>query len=153
MRRLVLLVAVAAALAAPGTAPAKSWISISGVPEGISAGQAWDVTVTFPSHPDAGPLPRRPELVYTHLDTWRQRRFPARPTADPAVFRARVALPAAGRWTVYVYDRAIGAVSPGPGARELVVRPAKEPGHGASSVVAAAVAVFALAALFARRRR
>jgi hypothetical protein len=156
MRSPLALVVAAAALCLPGTAAAKSWITFSAPPEGLRAGEGWHVTMTFPNHPDAGPLPIAPELVLTHLDTWEQRRFRAVPTARRHVFRARVELPSAGTWTAYVYDRAIGAVAPDRRWRHVVVRPAESDGFSTRPLLVPGVALCGLAlvlGLRAERRR
>jgi hypothetical protein len=154
MRYLAFLLALAA-LAVPASATAKSWITLSGAAGGVTAGEPWRATLRFPLHPDAGPLPRRPELVFTHFDTYEQRRFQTTRMQMPGVFRARVTLNRPGKWTVYVYASEVGAVSPGPGAPEVVVRAADESGPASGLLWAGALAlcVLAVVATTTRRRR
>jgi hypothetical protein len=144
MRRLLVLVA-AVALATPAGATAKSWIGFAAPPGGVAVGERWDATLTFPLHPDAPPLPRRPELVFTHFDSYDQRRFVAGPTSERGVYRAQVELPRAGRWSVYVYvyAREIGSVTPDPRSNEVLVRP-RPGGAGSDAPFAAAASLFAV---------
>jgi hypothetical protein len=155
MRRVLFFLA-AVALAAPTAASAKSWISFSGHAGGVTVGERWDATLTFPVHPDAGPLPRRPELVFTHFDSYDQRRFYAEPTGRRGVYRARVSLPVTGVWTVYIYAREVGSVTPDPRSNRVVVRPRGERSApiGMLALGAGAIGVAGLAGLrvFARRR-
>jgi hypothetical protein len=154
MRRVLAVLAVAA-VAVPATAAAKSWVQFSGYARGVVVGEPWEATLTFPLHPDAPPLPRRPELVFTHFDSYEQRRFYAEPTVRRGVYRARVSLPIAGIWSVYVYGREIGSGTPAPGQREVRVRP-RDAGPGANGLAlgAGALGVIAVAMLgFVARRR
>jgi phosphatidylserine/phosphatidylglycerophosphate/cardiolipin synthase-like enzyme len=73
--------------------------------------------------PGAPPVPREPELVFTHLASNLRLRFLAVPTHKRGVLRARVTLPKAGAWTLYVWAYDMGAVAPAPSSREIVVRP------------------------------
>lgn len=156
MRRLVVLVA-AASLAFPAASAAKGWITFSAPRDGVTVGEAWDATLRFPLHPDGLELPRRPELVFTHFDSYEQRRFHAARTPGRGVYRARVALPLPGRWIVYVYAREIGSATPGPGSREVLVRraeadPARREGMLALGTGALGLGGVAALILFARRR-
>jgi hypothetical protein len=152
MRRFLILLAVAA-LALPAPAAAKSWITFSAPSGGVTVGERWDATLKFPLHPDAGPLPRRPELVFMHLDTYAERRFYANGTDARGIYRARVVLPKAGTWTVYVYAREIGSVSPNPHANTVLVR-APNGRSPAPVLLAAGSAVLsgAMLGVFARGR-
>lgn len=124
-RWLALLTVVMVALAAPAAAPGKGWMVVSAPPDGVEAEQTWDATLTFPlaNHPGAPPVPRKPEIVFTHLASNLRLRFLAVPTRRRGVLRARVTLPKAGVWTVYVWAYEMGAVAPAPSSRESVVRP------------------------------
>jgi hypothetical protein len=153
MRRFLVLL-TAAALTWPATAAAKSWISFSGHAGGVTAGERWEATLRFPLHPDALPLPRRPELVFTHFDSYEQRRYYAAATTRPGVYRARVMLPTAGTWTVYVYAREIGSVTPDPRTNEVLVRPATSGSAAPVGVLALGVgAIGAVGFLVVRRIR
>jgi hypothetical protein len=132
-------------------------MTLTGHAGGVDVAERWTATLKLPTHPDAGPLPREAELVFTNVDTYAQRRFVAEPTGRRGFYRASVALPAPGTWTIYVYAREIGAVSPGPRTNEVVVRPAvsaDRPSLG--SLLAAAVGVSGIALVLrlrAKRRR
>jgi hypothetical protein len=122
MHRFALLVA-AVALAWPTVAAAKVSINVSAPGGGVEARESWFATLTFPLYPDAT-VPRRPELVFTHDKSGVRRRFRAGPTRKRGVFHARVMLPRAGTWSVYVYAYEIGAVAPDPSSRQIFVQPA-----------------------------
>jgi hypothetical protein len=154
--RSVLAVLAVAALAVPAPAAAKSWIQFSGHAGGVAVGEPWEATLTFPLHPAAGPLPRRPELVFTHFESYEQRRFSAEQTARRGVYRARIVLPIAGIWSVYVYAREVGSVTPDPRSNRVVVRPRAERSAPVAILAlgAGAIGIAGLAGLriFARRR-
>jgi hypothetical protein len=88
---------------------------------GVEAGEGWNAVLRYWGH-GVTRLPRRPELVFTHLDAGVQQRFYAEPTDERGVFHVRVSLPRSGTWTVYVHAREIGYISLDPTSRRLVVR-------------------------------
>ncbi len=91
---------------------------------GVEVGESWNATLQFPiaTDPQATPVPRHPEIVFTHLASDVKRRFSAEPTRRRGVLRARVVLPKAGTWRVYVWAYEMGAVAPQPTSRQIVVR-------------------------------
>ncbi|MCP9486971.1 MAG: FixH family protein [Gaiellaceae bacterium MAG52_C11] len=107
MRQLALLVAVAALLSAEVARAAQSGcaatVELSSLPKaGHQAGQPWLVTVRVLQHgirPLAG---AKPEIRIQK--TGRLTTFRGRPTATVGSYRFRVVFPAAGRWTVTVFD-------------------------------------------------
>ena len=111
----------AVTLAAPVTASAKGWNTLGTPTNGVEAGEGWNAVLRYWGH-GVTRLPRRPELVFTHLDAGVQQRFYAEPTDERGVFHVRVSLPRSGTWTVYVYAREIGYISLDPTSRRLVVR-------------------------------
>jgi hypothetical protein len=122
MKRLVLLLTVAA-LASPAGAEAKGWITFLAPSGRVEVGESFNATLQFPVGDDAQ-VPQRPELVFVQLDSNVKRRFSAEPTRKHGSFRARVSLPRAGAWTVYVYAYEMGSVALHPSSNQFVVRPA-----------------------------
>jgi hypothetical protein len=102
MKRLLLVTPVAlVALAAAPAANAGCWatVKLSSMP----TGRTWTVNVTPLQHgrtrlPDAKPR------IEIRRGSHPWRRFAARPTARPGVFRAHVVFPAAGTWRLRVWD-------------------------------------------------
>jgi len=99
MRKLLLLVFAALALAPPAQAGCWATVKLSSLP----TARVWNVNVTPLQHgrttlPDAKP---RIE-IRNGTGAWRV--FRARATTTPGVFRARVVFPRAGTWTFRVWD-------------------------------------------------
>jgi len=116
MRRSVLVLAAASALALAGTAWAGGWatVQLSSTPRGLSAGEPWLVNITVLQH-GRTPLdglkptltirkssPRIASSVAKGRPTTRT--FAARPAGRPGVYRVRVVFPNAGTWRYEVYD-------------------------------------------------
>ena len=99
MRKLLLLVFAALALAPPAQAGCWATVKLSSLP----TARVWNVNVTPLQHgrttlPDAKP---RIE-IRNGTGAWRV--FRARATTTPGVFLARVVFPRAGTWTFRVWD-------------------------------------------------
>jgi hypothetical protein len=105
MKRLLLTVAAAAALALPGTAAAGCWatVGLSSLPKGLHAGDAWTVNVTVKQHGNKLLAGAKPTLTIVNADGV-ETVFRARATARKGVYRTRVVFPTAGRWTFTVFD-------------------------------------------------
>ena len=106
MRRLLVPLAAAAALAFTGTAQAGCWatVGLSSLPKpGLQAGQPWVVTIRVLQHGRTPLAGAKPE-VRIRNKAGKLFRFRAAPTAKVGSYRARVVFPAAGRYTLAVYD-------------------------------------------------
>jgi hypothetical protein len=106
MKKLMLTLALAAALLAPGVAQAgcMATVGLSSLPKpGLAAGKPWVVTIRVLQHgvrpmPDAKPEIRIRNAV-GKLFTFKGQR-----TATVGSYRARVVFPKAGRYSLGVYD-------------------------------------------------
>jgi hypothetical protein len=106
MRRLTaVLVATVTALAIAATAQAGCWatVGIEPLPTGIAAGEMWAVDVEVRQHGRTPMTDATPAVVITSSEG-AERRFPAQPTGEAGLYRAEVAFPAQGTWSVAVYD-------------------------------------------------
>ena len=116
MRRSLLVVAAASALAFAATAAAGGWatVQLSSTPRGLSAGEPWVVNITVLQHGRTPLDGLRPTLtirkslprINSGVGAGRltTRTFAARPTGRTGVYRARVVFPSAGTWRYEVYD-------------------------------------------------
>lgn len=104
VRRGVLVLIAVAALGVPAVAQAGGWasVSISPRPTELTAGDAWPVDLTVLQHGQTPLTGVRPAIVVYGPDG--RRRFAARPTAEPGVYRALVRFPVAGRFKYEVDD-------------------------------------------------
>lgn len=107
MKKLLLVLTVSvAALAFAGVAQAGCWstVGISPLPPaGLQAGQPWVVTIRVLQH-GRTPMPdAKPEVRIRNADG-KLFVFKARKTAKVGSYRARVVFPAAGRYSLGVYD-------------------------------------------------
>ena len=150
MRRLALVGAVAAALAAPGTALAGgigSW-ALSGPPAGIQAGDAWVAQLRVVGCIGT-PLDAVPTLTAVS-ESGERLSVRGRPTRVAGAFTARGVFPSAGRWSYRVTVNGWGD----PAYRPFVVGPAGEPSRLVAALppVGAALLVFGTGLLLRRRR-
>jgi hypothetical protein len=116
MRKALIIVAAAVALACAGTAVAGGWatVKLSSLPKGMSAGEPWVVEITVLQHGLASqPLCcLSPTLTIRKVAVPRStsarsavsKTFRARPTGRTGVYRARVVFPSAGTWRYEVWD-------------------------------------------------
>ena len=107
MKKLLVLVAtVVAAFALAGVAQAgcMATVGLSSMPKaGHAAGQPWVVTIRVLQH-GRTPMPdAKPEVRIANA-AGKQFVFKAKPTARTGSYRARVVFPAAGRYSLGVYD-------------------------------------------------
>ena len=104
MRRLLVTAALALGLTLVPAVFAGGWatVQLSSTPTGVRAGKVWDVRLTVLQHGRTPLVGITPSVQIS--SGARRRTFPARPTATPGVYRARVVFPAAGRWTWQVDD-------------------------------------------------
>lgn len=116
MRRSLLVLAAASALAFAGTALAGGWatVQLSSTPRNLSASEPWVVDITVLQHgrtPLRGVKPtvtirKLPSRATSVVGNGRLtvRTFAASPTGKTGVYRARVVFPTAGTWRYEVYD-------------------------------------------------
>jgi YtkA-like len=104
MRKSLLI--LLAALAAPATATAGGWatVGLSSLPEGLDAGEPWTVDVTVLQHGRTPLEGIQPAVIVRKAGADESKRFPARPTERPGVYRATVVFDAAGEWRYRVDD-------------------------------------------------
>ena len=108
MKKLLLpLVAICAvALGLAGTAQAGCWatVGLSSLPKpGLQAGEPWVVTIKVMQH-GRTPLANAKPEVRIRNKAGKLFVFKARPTGPTGSYRARVVFPAAGRYSLAVYD-------------------------------------------------
>lgn len=104
-----LLLVLVGALALAGAAQAGGWatVQLSSTPAGISAGSDWNVDVTVLQHgrtPLAGVKPTLTIEDQAQNDALKPITFAGTPTDRVGVYRFRVVFPHAGRWTYEIYD-------------------------------------------------
>ena len=116
MRKKLIVVAAALALACASTALAGGWatVKLSSSPKGLSAGETWVVDITVLQHG----LATQPLCCLSPTVTIRKvaaarsassssavsKTFRARSTGRIGVYRARVVFPSAGKWRYEVFD-------------------------------------------------
>jgi hypothetical protein len=105
MRKLLIAMVAAAALAVPGTAAAGGWATAGlGPPDdGLQAGDTWDARVTILQH-GRTPLAGVEPTVTIRNDKGTTLTFPAHPTGEVGVYEAQVKFPSGGSWSYEVYD-------------------------------------------------
>ena len=106
MRKLVLLLAVVAAVVLPGAANAgcMATVGLSSLPKpGLQAGQPWVVTIRVLQH-GRTPMPDAKPEVRIRNAAGKLFRFKAKKTSVVGSYRARVVFPAAGLYKLGIYD-------------------------------------------------
>lgn len=95
----------------PAGAPGGGYVTVGlgSLPDGVGTGETWSADVTILSHGRSPADYLRPVVVIEPLDGESARRFRARPTDRPGVYRAAVAFPTTGRWS-YAVDTGWGGV-------------------------------------------
>jgi hypothetical protein len=106
MRTKTIVLALAAALAAAGTAGAGGWATagLAPPPDDLAAGQTWPAQMTILQHGRTPLDGVSPAVIVTNSETGRTLRFAAKPTGKPGVYRADVKLPNGGEWRYAVDD-------------------------------------------------
>jgi hypothetical protein len=101
VRRILLLVPIATALAAPATAFAGGWAttSLSSHP----TGSTWKTEITVLQHGVTPMVGVQPSIEIQDQDA-KTLSFPARPTKRDGVYAATVRFPRAGEWRYRVHD-------------------------------------------------
>ena len=106
MKKLMVSLALGAALLAPGVAQAgcMATVGLSSLPKpGLAAGQPWVVTIRVLQHGRTPMSDAKPEIRIRNA-AGKLFTFKGRPTATVGSYRARVVFPKAGRYSLGVYD-------------------------------------------------
>jgi hypothetical protein len=105
MKRLALTVAAAGALALPAAAHAGCWatVGLTPRPDGVHAGKAWHVKLTVKQHGRTLLADAKPTVTIADPEGAKTV-VRARKTPRKGVYAARVVFPAAGVWTLTVFD-------------------------------------------------
>lgn len=106
MKRLVLLLVLAAGLVLPGVAHAgcSATVGLSSLPKpGLEPGKPWVVTIRVLQHGRTPMSDAKPEVRIRNA-AGKLFVFKGRKTARVGSYRARVVFPAAGRYRLGVYD-------------------------------------------------
>src|SRR3712207_4904989 len=102
------LIAVIATLAAPANALAGGFatVGLGSLPNGTAPGEPWVAELTVMAHgrSDAPVEGLKPAVEVMKADGSGRRRFPARPTDEPGVYRAEVTFDSPGVWHYSVED-------------------------------------------------
>lgn len=104
--RWCIALAMAAALAAPASAEAGGWatVTLSSTPDGLRPGETWVVDIEILQHGKTPAAGLRPALTVREGAGGVSRSVPVRPTRRPGTYRARVELPRPGIWEYVVQD-------------------------------------------------
>ena len=104
MRRLLLILALAA-LAAPASALAGGWATAGlSPPEGVGAGDTWNADVRILQHGQTPLAGATPTVTIRNVATGKEKTFTAKPTDAVGIYRAKVVFPSAGKYSYEVYD-------------------------------------------------
>ena len=106
MKKLMLTLALAAALLAPGVAQAgcMATVGLSSLPKpGLAAGKPWVVTIRVLQH-GVRPIPDAKPEIRIRNAAGKLFAFKGQRTATVGSYRARVVFPKAGRYSLGVYD-------------------------------------------------
>ena len=96
------IAALVALALVPAAASAKEGIELSSLPNFLSAGEPWDVTISALPFPDERALPKSGVAVQiTNEASGRTLRFAA-PLLHDGGYHARVVFPSTGRWSYMV---------------------------------------------------
>jgi hypothetical protein len=96
--------AITGLLALPAGATAGGWatVGMSSTPDGLGAGQTWNVELEILQHGRTPLADVHPTVTIRAGD--RSQTFTTRPAGRPGTYRARVKFPAAGTWRYVVDD-------------------------------------------------
>lgn len=109
------LMSVGAVAVVPAAASAGGFSTVgleSPPPQGVGAGEAWEARFTVLAHGRTPMEHLKPIVRIERVDGEGQRTFRATKAGAPGTYRARVAFPAEGRWTVEVAEYPAIAGSP-----------------------------------------
>jgi len=106
MRKLIVLVGVAALVSAPAALAKERNVSMIGAPTAPKAGQAWTATIAVKM--DGQYTIGKAPAVRIINAAGKALTIVSRPTPRAGIYRARVMFPTAGAWRVLVVDRQTG---------------------------------------------
>ena len=104
MRRLVIALALAAAVAVPATVHAGGWatVTLAPPPAGLEADETWTAQLTVLAHGVTPTDAAAPSITIRGASGTQT--FEAKPTGKPGVYVANVVFPSAGSWDYEVSD-------------------------------------------------
>jgi hypothetical protein len=162
MIRLAMVMVAAALFLVPAAAQAGGWatVGLSSLPDGMDAGEPWVVDLQVLQHGRTPMNDVQPRVLLTGPGGARQA-FPAHPTGEPGMYRARVVFPTAGRWRFAIDDGFTQTHTYAPvriGGEPAAARAGGDSGSGANwlpalAVVFGAVLLFAYVGLLSRVSR
>ena len=103
MKKLLLVLAVAAVAVPAASAGGWATVGLSSLPTGTPSGKTWAVDMTVLQH-GRTPLEGIAPVLTIRNDDGDTRSFTGRPTGKPGVYRADVVFPSAGTWSYQVWD-------------------------------------------------
>jgi hypothetical protein len=103
MKKLLLVLAVAAVVAPAASAGGWATVGLSSLPAGTGPGDRWSVDLTVLQHGETPLVGIAPTLTIRNGDG-ETRSFTGVPTAEPGVYRVDVVFPSAGTWSYEVWD-------------------------------------------------
>jgi hypothetical protein len=103
MKKLLLVLAVAAIAAPAASAGGWATVGLSSLPGGTPAGGKWSVDMTVLQHGRSPLEGIAPVITIVNTDG-DSRRFVGTPTSKPGVYHADVVFPSAGTWSYEVWD-------------------------------------------------
>jgi hypothetical protein len=142
---LVFALALTLVLALPAAAQAGGWATtaVDALPESPSAGDVWRPTITVMQH-GVSPMSGLEPSVRITAESGATRDFPATATGKPGEYVAAVRFPAAGSWSIRIFDGFTDVVPHELGAFTVTGPPAPPSDGGAPWPQAIAIAAITL---------
>jgi hypothetical protein len=103
MKKLLLVLAVAAVAVPAASAGGWATVGLSSLPTGTPAGDKWSVDMTVLQH-GVTPLEGIAPVLTITDGGGDSQKFTGRPTGKPGVYRADVVFPSAGTWSYEIWD-------------------------------------------------
>ena len=103
MKKLLLVLALAAVAAPAASAGGWATVGLSSLPGGTGPGDRWSVDLTVLQHGET-PLQGIAPVLTIRNDDGATRSFTGTPTGTPGVYRVDVVFPSAGTWSYEVWD-------------------------------------------------
>jgi len=104
MKRLLLVLAVAAIVAPVASAGGWATVGLSSLPSGTPAGKNWSVDLKVLQHGRTPLEGIAPVITITNNNDGESRQFTGTPTGKPGVYHADVVFPSAGTWSYEIWD-------------------------------------------------